>query len=88
METEYVPGSTVEDDAKARLGLVPLGSENPIEQTIAVRIPNSLRHHQSRLSEGISGADFDCIFSGDPSARSAGPGKDGSMATSTILSGA
>ena len=76
VETEYVPGSTVENDAKARLGLVPLGSENLIEQTIAVRIPDSLRHDQSHLVERISEADFDyCIFSGDPSAPQRWPGK-------------
>lgn len=69
VETEYVPGSTVENDARSRLGLVPLGAEHPIEQTIAVRIPDSLRHDQSHLAEGISGEEFEyCLFSGDGSA--------------------
>ena len=69
VETEYAPAATVEDDAKTRLGLVPLDSEDPIEQTIAVRIPGSLSHGQSHLAERISGADFDyCVFSGDSSA--------------------
>ena len=47
--TEYVPASTVEDDARARLGLIPLNSSDPIEQAIALRIPASLRHNQSNL---------------------------------------
>jgi len=76
LETEYVPGSTVEEDARTRLGLFPLGSEHPVEQTIAVRIPDSLRHDQSDFSRHISGSDFDyCLFSGDPSGPRRWPGK-------------
>ena len=68
IETEYAPATTVENDAIARLGLTPLGSADRIEQSIAVRIPDSLRHGQARLAERIASADFDyCVFSGNPS---------------------
>ena len=68
VETEYAPAATVENDARARLGRTPLASSDPIEQAIAVRIPNSLRHGQDRLAERIAVADFGyCVFSGDPS---------------------
>ncbi len=67
VETEFAPASTVETDAKARLGLVPLDSENPVEQAIAVRIPEALRHGQSSLAERILQAEFGyCVFAGDP----------------------
>ena len=67
VETEYAPAATVEDDARARLGKTPLGSEEPIEQAIAVRIPDSLRRGQADLAERIAAADFDyCVFSGSP----------------------
>ncbi len=68
VETEYEPAATVENDAIARLGMTPVASFDPIEQAIAVRIPNSLRRGQGRLAERIAVADFGyCVFSGDPS---------------------
>ncbi len=68
VETEYAPAATVEGDARARLGKQPLASAEPIEQAIAVRIPDSLRRGQADLAERIAAADFDyCVFSGDPS---------------------
>ncbi|MCY4147949.1 MAG: hypothetical protein OXF73_01075 [Gammaproteobacteria bacterium] len=76
VETEYAPGSSVENDAKTRLGLAPLGSEHPVEQAIAVRIPDSLRHDQSHFIKHISDSDFDyCLFSGNPSAPQRWPDK-------------
>ena len=67
IETEYDPASTVEDDAKARLGKTPLTSADPIEQAIAVRIPESLRRDQADMAERIAAASFGyCVFSGDP----------------------
>ena len=67
VETEYAPAATVEGDARARLGKQPLASAEPIEQAIAVRIPDSLRRGQADLAERIAAADFDyCVFSGDP----------------------
>ena len=74
LETEYLPGATVEDDAKARLGLVPLDAADPIEQAIAVRIPSSLARDQDRLTERIAAARFDyCVLSGDPTAPARWP---------------
>ena len=68
VETEYRPAVTVEDDARSRLGLIPLNSADPIEQAIAVRIPQALRRGQASLAERIAAADFDyCVFSGAPS---------------------
>lgn len=68
VETEYEPAVTVENDAIARLGMTPVASFDPIEQAIAVRIPNSLRRGQGHLAERIAVADFGyCVFSGDPS---------------------
>ena len=68
VETEFAPAATVEDDARARLGRTPLKSTDPIEQAVAVRIPDSLRRGQADLAERIAAAaDFDyCVFSGDP----------------------
>ncbi len=68
VETEYAPAATVEEDARTRLGLVPLNSADPIEQAIAVRIPESLRGSQAGLADRIATADFDyCVISGDSS---------------------
>ena len=68
IETEYDPASGVENDAKARLGLIPASSTDPIEQVIAVRVPNSLRQGQAHLPARIAAADFAyCVISGDPS---------------------
>ena len=67
VETEYAPAATVENDARARLGKTPMTSADPIEQAVAVRIPNALRQGQADLAERIAVADFDyCVFSGDP----------------------
>ncbi|MDE0368331.1 MAG: hypothetical protein OXP09_22520 [Gammaproteobacteria bacterium] len=69
VETEYAPATTVEHDAATRLGLTPLNSPDPIEQTIAVRIPVSLRQDQANLAARIAAADFDyCVLSGNPTA--------------------
>ncbi len=67
VETEYAPAATVENDARARLGKTPLAAADPIEQAVAVRIPDALRQGQANLAERIAVADFDyCVFSGDP----------------------
>ena len=66
VETEYAPATSVEVDAKTRLGLVPLNSKDPVEQVIAVRIPELLRRDQAGLTERIVAAEFDfCMISGD-----------------------
>ena len=69
IETEFEPASSVEDDAKARLGLVPASATDPIEQVIAVRLPHSLRQEQAGLPARIAAAEFGyCVISGAPSA--------------------
>ena len=74
VETEYAPAATVEEDARTRLGLVPLNSADPIEQAIAVRIPETLRRSQADLANRIATADFDyCVFSGDSSSPARWP---------------
>lgn len=74
VETEYAPAVTVEDDARSRLGLIPRNSADPIEQAIAVRIPEALRRNQAGLAERIAAADFDyCVFSGAPASPTRWP---------------
>ena len=69
VETEFDPAPSVEGDAKARLGRMPAGSADPIEQAIAVRIPESLRRGQADLAGRISAVDFGyCVLAGDPAA--------------------
>lgn len=66
VETEYQPAKTVENDAKSRLGLIPLDSLDPIEQAIAVQIPVTLQQSQLELSERIEKSNFKyCVLSGD-----------------------
>lgn len=68
VETEYAPAATVEGDARARLGLIPLDTTDAVEQAIAVRLPVSLRRDQADLAERIAAATFEyCVFSGDSS---------------------
>ena len=68
IETEYEPAPGVEADARACLGLVPASSSDPIEQSIAVRVPNPLIQTQASLPARIATADFGyCVISGDPS---------------------
>ena len=74
VETEYAPAVTVEEDARARLGLIPRNSADPIEQAIAVRIPEALRRNQAGLAERIAAADFDyCVLSGAPASPTRWP---------------
>ncbi len=66
VETEFMPGRTVEDDAKSRLGEMLEADSNPIEQTIAVRIPQQLsvasQGDLSRLIRETTDFHF-CVFS-------------------------
>ncbi len=63
VETEFDPAHTVEEEARARLGLVMDGTGDQIEQAIAVCLPAALRRDQGRLAEGIAGAAFRyCVF--------------------------
>lgn len=74
VETEYAPAASVEDDARTRLGLIPIGSADPIEQAIAIRIPEALRRSQAHLAERIAAADYDyCVYSGTASSPARWP---------------
>ncbi len=65
LETEFVPGTTVEKDARSRLGLSVGGPEGAIEQAIAIRIPAALREGQADLPDRIGTAEFEyCVLSG------------------------
>ena len=57
----------MEDDAKARLGVVAESASYPIERVIAVR--HTLRQEQAGLPARVAAADFGyCVISGAPSA--------------------
>lgn len=63
VETEFEPAPTVEDDARARLGMVIAATGDEVEQTIAVRVPGGLRGDQGHLAEHIATAQFDyCVL--------------------------
>ncbi|WP_152535201.1 hypothetical protein [Candidatus Synechococcus spongiarum] len=68
IETEYSPARTVESDARARLGKMLQGDGRPIEQSIALRIPNNLAAgNQQDLEQSINDASLEfCVFSGNP----------------------
>ena len=64
VETEFAPAQDVEDDARGRLGSIAAETGEPVEQAIAVRVPDALRGgDQARLPERITDAAFDfCAF--------------------------
>ena len=68
VETEYTPASTVEDDARERLGKTLQKTGDSIEQALAVRIPKALASaNQNDLEAEIEKATLEfCILSGDP----------------------
>ena len=65
VETEYEPARTVEQDAIARLGRELAGSGEAVEQCLALRAPDALRHApQAALDERTARATFEyCLFS-------------------------
>ena len=67
VETEYSPAHTVEEDARARLGKTLQGSGRRIEQSIALRIPDSLAAvNQQDLEQSIIASLLEfCVFSGE-----------------------
>ena len=67
VEIEYIPARAVEQDARQRLGKTLRETGEPIEQALAVRIPEALATTlQSNLEEELEGAVLEfCIFSGD-----------------------
>ena len=65
VETEFEPARTVERDAIARLGAILAQSGSPVEQTLALRIPEALREGEGDLARRIEGARFRyCLFTG------------------------
>ena len=64
VETEFEPAPTVEDDARARLGLAMADSGDIVDQAIAVRIPDALKSvDQGGLAEHIANTEFRyCVF--------------------------
>ena len=63
VETEFEPAHTVEDDARARFGLIIAETGDQVEQAIAVRVPSALRDDQGHLAEHIAEAEFRyCVF--------------------------
>ena len=64
LETEFMPASTVEKDAKERLGEELAATGQLVNQALAVRIPAELRGHQGDLAKQIGKAVFEyCVFS-------------------------
>lgn len=68
IETEYVPASSVEDDALSRLGAILKATSEAVEQVIAVQLPRSLRAApQNRLEHELGRAEYQyCVYSGSP----------------------
>ena len=65
VETEFEPARTVEQDAIARLGAILAQSGSPVEQTLALRIPEALREGEGDLGPRIEAARFRyCLFTG------------------------
>ena len=65
LETEFVPGTTVEADARARLGRALKDSDNAIEQVIALRLDEGLRE-TGDLQAAIDASELEwCVLSGD-----------------------
>ena len=65
VESEYAPARTVERDAVERLGRVLADSGDEIEQCLALRAPDALRHApQAALDERTARAAYEyCLFS-------------------------
>ncbi len=60
VETEFMPASTVQDDAKSRLGKKLSRNNYPIEHCMALRIPQHLRlTPQSALEDSIECSSFE-----------------------------
>ncbi len=73
VETEFEPASTVEEDARGRLGVTIKATGDTVEQVVAVRIPKNLRSMAG--GEDIANGRFSyCLFSALPS-----PTLDGSF---------
>lgn len=71
VETEFLPASTVETDAKSRLLKTLSTNNHPIENVIALRIPEKLKTtSQDKLENEINNSTFSyCIFSAQDSGK-------------------
>ena len=64
VETEVSPARTVEAEAMRRLGRYLDATNEVIENSVAVRMPESLREARADIDAGIAGAEFEyCLFS-------------------------
>ena len=64
VETEVSPARTVEADARSRLGRFLEATDEVIENTVAVRMPETLREARTSLRQAIARAEFEyCLFS-------------------------
>ena len=65
IETEYSPANEVETDAMGRLGMTLAETGEPVEQVIALRIPDDLSQvRQADLSAALAQSEFEyCVFS-------------------------
>ena len=71
VETEFEPATTVEDDARGRLGVTIKATGDKVEQVVAVRLPGGLRSQKD--GDGIAKAQFSyCLFSALPWSSSGG----------------
>lgn len=72
IETEYAPANTVEADATARLGMTLAETGEPVEQVVALRIPDDLGSvRQADLSAALARAELEyCVFSSTGEAHS------------------
>jgi hypothetical protein len=53
VETEVLPATSVENDARSRLGQVLSENEKPILSSVAIRLPLALRDHEGAMLEGV-----------------------------------
>lgn len=64
IESEVLPARTVEVEARSRLGRFLEVTDEVIENTVAVRLPESLRDTRTGLFEAVSEAEFEyCLLS-------------------------
>lgn len=71
VETEFEPATTVEEDARARLGVTIKATGDKVEQVVTVRLPGGLRSQTD--GDGITKAQFlYCLLSALPWSSSGG----------------
>ena len=76
VETEFSPGRDVERDARARLGRVVEANDEPVEQTVALLLPEALKEGQEDLAERVAAADLRfAVFAGTEEAPDRWPAR-------------